>query len=226
MTLPAQEHATRSSGRLPRQIRRLADSVYSACKIYIRRVALGAWTRQVDRRQVSSNTLAGGHVDIDMARSLRATAGSTGHRRCGHCRCTEKNHALPCRSLVKKIEDGGRSRAAALTTRVLMLSRRGQPSCQRASRQLPGKKMRPPHAPSSSHRPTGRCLGAALTGGCWHSGRYIRDVSDRPGGAPVASRGRIACATVAPLSVGSGCCRDPWGLHFSGDLLVTSSDPE
>ena len=152
---------------------------------------IDAWTRQVDRRQVSSNTLAGGHVDIDMARSLRATTGSTGHRRCGHCRCTEKNHALPCRSLVKKIEDVGRSRAAVLTTRVLVLSRRGQTSCQRACRQLPGKRCgRHMHRPHRIGRP-GAALELLLTGGCWHSGRYIRDVSDRPGGAPVASRGRV-----------------------------------
>ena len=34
---------------------------------------------------------------------------------------------------------------------------------------------------------SGASLEQALTGGCWHSGRFVRDASDRPGGSPVAS---------------------------------------
>ena len=68
------------------------------------RAAGHAWTR-VGRRQVSSITLARGHVGIDRARSLRATTGSTGHR----CR----NH-------------GGKKHAAESVTHVLKKKMRPQ----------------------------------------------------------------------------------------------------
>ena len=65
---------------------------------------IGLWTRQVGRRQVNCITLAGGHAGIDRARSLRATAGSTGDcYRCSHCPTTEKKITpLPCHPIVKK----------------------------------------------------------------------------------------------------------------------------
>ena len=43
------------------------------------------------------------------------------------------------------------------------------------------------HQPPRIGGRLGASLEQALTGGCWHSGRFTRDASDRPGGSPVAS---------------------------------------
>ena len=76
-----------SCSRTPRSAVSIRDDVQG----------LDLWTRQVGRRQVSSITLAGGHAGIDRARSLRATAGSTGHRYCcSHCPTIEKNSTPHC----------------------------------------------------------------------------------------------------------------------------------
>ena len=47
------------------------------------------------------------------------------------------------------------------------------------------------HRPPRIGGQPGASLEEALTGGCWHSGRFPRDAYDRPGGSLVASTGRI-----------------------------------
>ena len=127
--------------------------------------AVNAWSgRQVGRRQVSSIALAGGHVCVDMARSLRATIGSTNHRyHCSHCtRQQRKTHATA--AIVKK---------GFVTKRIVkkqvISSHSG--SCSRDEAKPPAsvrpgdsreEKMRPPpRAPTSSHR---RPIGASWSG--------------------------------------------------------------
>ena len=83
------------------------------------------------------------------------------------------------------------SRATALATLVLVTRPNLLPACVQATPEA--KKMRPPHAPTSSHRrPIERFLEQALTGGCWHPGKFMRYAYayDQPGGSPVACRGR------------------------------------
>ena len=59
------------------------------------------------------------------------------------------------------------SRATALATLI-----RDEASCRPFCSNSEENKMRPLHAPLSSHgRPIGPSLEQALTGGCWHSGR-------------------------------------------------------
>ena len=124
---------------------------------------LNAWTRQVGRRQVSSITLAGAHVGIYRARSLRATTtGSTGHRdRCSHCPTTEeKQHAIAASSDVEKTK----VQALALEPQRTRLYSRDE--SKPPARVCPGDsrgKMWPPQGPTSSlRRPIGRALGAGF----------------------------------------------------------------
>ena len=87
------------------------------------------------------------------------------------------------------------SRATALATLVLVT--RPRTSCQRASRRLPRQKRcgRIMHRPRRIGGRPGESLEQSLEGGCWHSGRFVRDASDRPGGSPAASMGDLlVCA--------------------------------
>ena len=97
------------------------------------------------------------------------------------------------------------SRATALATLVIMTMPSLLPACVQATPEA--KKMWPPHLPISSHRlrGSGASLEQALTGGCGHSGRFVRDASDRPGGSPVASTGRKRVqSSLAPANNANG----------------------
>ena len=115
---------------------------------------LDAWTRQAGRQQVSSIKM---NVGVDRTRSLRATTGSTVHcYRCSHCPTTENKageKAHHCRLIRShEIEDAG-----CYSTRD-SCSRDVQPPAVRPCDSR-GNKMRPPHAPTSSHmRPIGHFL--------------------------------------------------------------------
>ena len=87
-------------------------------------------------------------MGIDRACSLRATTGSTGHRYhcCSHCPTTEHKAGRWRRS---KMRAAG-SRPTLLATLVLVTRPNLLPACLQTTPEE--KKMRPPHAPTSSHR--------------------------------------------------------------------------
>ena len=125
--------------------------------IFAIRIFLDVWTRRVGRRQISSITLAGAHDRIagfalcvpQLAARATATAVATARQR-------RKITPLPSNLIVKKRIRAAGSRATRDS------SSRDEAKPLASVRPGDSKKMRPPHAPTSSHRPIGRVLGAGF----------------------------------------------------------------